>query len=57
MMRSRLMAILVTVAMLAMAGVGVLYAAGNGPVDPPAPSGTTSSYTLEQIYQRLTTGA
>ena len=55
-MRSRLMAILVLVVVLAVAGVGVLSAAGNGPVDPPAPPGTTSSYTLEQIYQRLTTG-
>ena len=55
-MRSRLMAILVMVVVLAVAGVGVLYAAGNGPVDPPNPPGTTSSYTLEQIYQRLTTG-
>ena len=55
-MRSRCMAILVMVAVLAVAGVGVSNAAGNGPVDPPAPPGTTSSYTLEQIYQRLTTG-
>ena len=56
-MRSRWMAILVLVVVLAVAGVGVLYAAGDGPVDPPNPPGTTSSYTLEQIYQRLTTGA
>ena len=55
-MRSRLMAILVMVVVLAVAGVGLLNAAGNGPVDPPNPPGTTSSYTLEQIYQRLTTG-
>ncbi|MGB3216776.1 MAG: DUF1566 domain-containing protein [Anaerolineae bacterium] len=55
-MRSRLMAILVMVVVLAVAGVGLLNAAGNGPVDPPAPPGTTSSYTLEQIYQRLATG-
>lgn len=55
-MRSRLMTILVMVVVLAVAGVGVLSAAGDGPVDPPAPPGTTSSYTLEQIYQRLTTG-
>ena len=55
-MRSRWMAILVMVVVLAVAGVGLLNAAGNGPVDPPAPPGTTSSYTLEQIYQRLATG-
>lgn len=55
-MRSRWMTILVMVVVLAVAGVGVLSAAGDGPVDPPAPPGTTSSYTLEQIYQRLTTG-
>jgi hypothetical protein len=55
-MRSRLMAILVMVVVLAMAGVSALSAAVNGPVDPPNPPGTTSSYTLEQIYQRLTTG-
>ena len=55
-MRSRLMAILVMVVVLAVAGAGVLNAAGNGPVDPPNPPGTTSSYTLEQIHQRLTTG-
>jgi hypothetical protein len=50
------MAILVMAVALAMAGVGLLNAAENGPVDPPNPPGTTSSYTLEQIYQRLTTG-
>ncbi|MBK7203186.1 DUF1566 domain-containing protein [Candidatus Amarolinea dominans] len=55
-MRSRLMAILMMIVVLAVAGVGLLNAAGNGPVDPPNPPGTTSSYTLEQIYQRLTTG-
>ena len=55
-MRSRLMAILVMGVVLAVAGVGVLSAAGDGPVDPPTPPGTTSSYTLEQIYQRLATG-
>ena len=56
-MRSRLMAILVMVVVLTVTGVSALSAAGNGPVDPPNPPGTTSSYTLEQIYQRLTTGA
>ena len=55
-MRSRFLTILIVVILLAVAGVGVLYAAGNGPVDPPNPPETTSSYTLEQIYQRLTTG-
>jgi hypothetical protein len=35
-MRSRLMAILVMVVVLAVVGEGVLYAAGDGPVDPPA---------------------
>ncbi len=55
-MRSRFLTILIVVILLAVAGVGVLYAAGNGPVDPPNPPGSTSSYTLEQIYQRLTTG-
>ena len=55
-MRSRLRVILALVVVLAVAGVGVLSAAGEGPVDPPAPPGTTSSYTLEQIYQRLATG-
>jgi len=55
-MRSRFLTILIVVILLVVAGVGVLYAAGNGPVDPPNPPGTTSSYTLEQIYQRLTTG-
>ena len=55
-MRSRLMTVLIVMVVLAVAGVGLLNAAGNGPVDPPAPPGTTSSYTLEQIYQRLTTG-
>ncbi len=56
-MRSRLMTVLVLVAVLAVAGVGVLYAAGNGPVDPPAPPGSTSSYTLAQVYDRLNAGA
>ena len=56
-MRSRLMAILVMAVVLAVAGVGLLNAAENGPVDPPNPPGTASSYTLEQIYQRLATGA
>jgi hypothetical protein len=56
-MRSRLMAILVMVVVLAATGVNALSAAVNGPVDPPAPPGSTPSYTLEQIYQRLTTGA
>ena len=55
-MRSRFLTILIVVILLAVAGVGVLYAAGNGPVDPPNPPGSTSSYTLEQIYQRLATG-
>ncbi|MBK9096299.1 MAG: DUF1566 domain-containing protein [Anaerolineae bacterium] len=55
-MRNRLMTILMVVVVLAVAGVGLLNAAGNGPVDPPNPPGTTSSYTLEQIYQRLATG-
>ena len=56
-MRSRLMMILMVVVLLAVTSVGLLNAAGDGPVDPPAPPGTTSSYTLEQIYQRLTTGS
>ena len=55
-MRNKLMAILMMMVVLAVAGVGLLNAAGNGPVDPPNPPGTTSSYTLAQIYQRLTTG-
>ncbi|HSN77061.1 MAG TPA: DUF1566 domain-containing protein [Anaerolineae bacterium] len=55
-MRSRWMAILVMVVVLTVAGVSALSAAVNGPVDPPNPPGSTSSYTLEQIYQRLTTG-
>ena len=56
-MRSRLMTVLIVVVVLAVAGVGVLYAAGNGPMDPPAPPGSTSSYTLAQVYDRLNTGA
>jgi hypothetical protein len=56
-MRSRLLTGLIVVVVLAVGGVGVLYAAGNGPVDPPAPPGSTSSYTLAQVYDRLNTGA
>ena len=56
-MRSRLMTVLIVVVVLAVAGVGVLYTAGNGPMDPPAPPGSTSSYTLAQVYDRLNTGA
>ena len=37
-MRSRLMTVLVLVVVLAVAGVGVLYAAGNGPMDSAGPA-------------------
>ena len=56
-MRNRLMTILMVVVVLAVAGIGVLYASTNGSVDPPNPPGTTSSYTLAQIYDRLNAGA
>jgi len=39
-----------------MAAVAVVVSAGN-PNTPPGPPETTSSYTLEHIYDRLTTGA
>ncbi|MGB4976031.1 MAG: hypothetical protein WBR35_04775, partial [Anaerolineae bacterium] len=56
-MRSRLTTIFMVMVVLAVAGVGLLNAAGNGPVDPPNPPGSTSSYTLNDIWTRLNAGA
>ncbi|MFZ1463615.1 MAG: DUF1566 domain-containing protein [Anaerolineae bacterium] len=56
-MRSRLMTVLIVMVVLALAGVGLLNAAGNGPVDPPNTPGTTSSYTLNDLWARLNAGA
>lgn len=50
-MRSRLMTILMVV-VISIAGVGVLYAAGNEPLNSPA---VRSSYTLQQANRQLPT--
>jgi hypothetical protein len=53
-MRSKYLVIVVVLLVLAF-GVGRLSAA-PGTLDSPAPPGSTSSYTLEDIYNRLDTG-
>jgi hypothetical protein len=54
-MRSKYTLIVLSV-VAAMAAVAVVVSAGN-PDNPPGPPETTSWYTLEHIYDRLTTGA
>jgi len=54
-MRRKITLIAVSVVAAIAAVVGVVSA--GDPDNPPGPPETTSSYTLEDIYQRLTTGA
>lgn len=54
-MRSRYL-LIVTSVLVAIVAIAVVVSAGD-PDNPPGPPDTTSSYTLEDIYDRLDTGA
>ena len=57
-MRSKQTYTLIVVVLIGLSfGAGRLSAATSGTLDSPAPPGSTSSYSLEDIYDRLMTGA
>ena len=53
----RIRRVMLVVALLLLLTAGVTYAAVSGGLEPANPPGSTSSYTLADIYARLTTGA
>ena len=56
-MRIRVVSLSIVVGLLILVLALAVSAAMAGNPEPPSPPGSTSSYTLEAIYQRLDTGA
>jgi hypothetical protein len=56
-MRRKVNLVVIVAMLVALGGVGAASIVSAGPLDPSAGPANTSSYTLEQLWNRLTTGA